>query len=321
MAKATKEITVPAVIKQKFDAALLETQFQKISDKLLSFEYTEDDIPKLKEVFGEIRKVEIKIEDVHKAGKADIILQGNQWDAAKRDSLSTIANIKEVPYRKYTKLCEDVAKKEADREREEKRKNDILNGIESNALNFANKITQAQTTEQLLDIERLINLEKGRDGKYFEFLPNAVLRFEKLTVLIKEQKIKVKELEKEKQKLDEAIKSGDDDATFDIMQKTESIQSSIDETRLNVQSAAVEDSQVTSRATQVFPTVKPKRTTWKYELVDQKELLKKSPELVIINLNDEKVKEVLNTLRTSGLLNDKEEYTMNGIRYFVEKTY
>lgn len=70
MAKATKEITVPAVIKQKFDAALLETQFQKISDKLLSFEYTEDDIPKLKEVFGEIRKVEIKIEDVHKAGKA-----------------------------------------------------------------------------------------------------------------------------------------------------------------------------------------------------------------------------------------------------------
>ncbi len=71
----------------------------------------------------------------------------------------------------------------------------------------------------------------------------------------------------------------------------------------------------------VFPSVSARRTIWKFEVVNEKEVMKKAPELVVFSVNEDMVKANLKLLKDTNQLDGKTELIVNGIRYYEQKTF
>jgi hypothetical protein len=56
-------------------------------------------------------------------------------------------------------------------------------------------------------------------------------------------------------------------------------------------------------------------------LVNVKDAVKKSIEMLEISLNATKVRDSINTLKAAGAFKGKTELLVNGIRYYEEKTF
>jgi hypothetical protein len=324
MAKATAVIEVPAKITSHFNIAKTQAGFQKIADEVSNLVYNEDNMAQILEVVNKVRAINKKIEEVHKNGKEAALLEGRQWDLAKNTFLDENNALIATPIEKYKALAAEVAERQQKEENEKRRVQAIANGIETNAVAFAASIAACQTTEELLAIERKINLEKTRKDKYDEFLPNAITRFNELNAILKVQKQNVAELERLRTMQAAARLNEDDQAVIDLMEQEEHLESKIEDHKIIVQEAAVNQSMnepVYASFSPVYASVKAKRTTWKFEMVDTREVMKKNPELLVIELDDAKVKERMNGLKDSGVFMDKTEYTLNGIRYYQEKTF
>ena len=57
------------------------------------------------------------------------------------------------------------------------------------------------------------------------------------------------------------------------------------------------------------------------EVVNEKEVMKKAPELVVFTIDEEKVRNNLKLLKDSNQLEGKTELIINGIRYYEQKTF
>ncbi len=323
MSTVTTAPQLPAVIEGKFNLALTESKFQALADKANKLVFNEDHLDEIKEFLAATRKVEMAIEATHKDGKAEALKVGRDWDAGKNAFLETVASIKSKAQTEYTKLCQDITKRQQEQEAEKQRIQAIKNGIENNAILFAKQIAECTTSESLTNVERLINLEKGRKEKYMEFIDQAVTRFSELNSILAAQKITIKELEENERQQEIARKANDDAALLKLKEEQEVTQAKVEEAKVTVQETAINQSlnEDIPVATTVFPSVTARRTTWKYEVVDQKEVMKKAPELVVFTIDEEKVKGNLKLLKDSGQLTGKTELIISGIRYFEQKTF
>lgn len=319
-----QQVQLPAAITGKFNLALTESGFQKLADTAAKLELNEENLPKIKEFLDVTRKVEMSVESTHKIGKEPSLTEGRNWDAGKNLFLKNIADIKNPIQTKYTQLCHDVLKRQQEEIKEKARVDAIKNGIESNAVMFAQKIANCTTSAELTIVERNINLEKTYKNKYAEFLPDAIIRFNELNTILASQKISVKKLEEIAAGQLQAKATGDDAKFLALEDQKETVEAQVEETKIVVQETAINqsmnDSGVTVAQT-VFPKVTAKRTTWKFEVVNEKEVMKKAPELVVFSIDDEKVKAILKTLKDTGQLDGKTEQIVNGIRYYEEKTF
>ena len=314
---------LPAVITGKFNLALTESKFQLLADKADKLIFNEDHLEEIKEFLAATRKVEMAIESTHKDGKAEALKIGRDWDAGKNAFMETVASIKLNAQTEYTKICQDVVRRQQEEENERQRKQIIKDGIETNAINFAKKIAECTTSESLTNVERLINLEKSRKEKYMEFIDQAVTRFSELNSILATQKITIKELEENERQQEIARRQQDDAKLLELQEQQEKQQAKIEEAKVVVQETAINQSmnEDIPVARTVFPTVTAKRTTWKFEVVDKKEVMKKAPELVVFTIDEEKVKSNLKLLKDSNQLEGKTELIINGIRYFEFKSY
>lgn len=315
------QVAIPATIQSKFNITLTENGFQALANRATNLVFNEDNLDEIKKYLADVRKLEIAIESTHKAGKEPSLIESRNWDLAKNTFLSQAAFVKVDVQVKYTVLCQEVARKQADQEQERQRVKNIKDGIEGNAVMFANKIANAVTAKELTSIESLINLEKTREGKYMEFLPDAATRFSQLNSILKEQKAKVAKLEELEAAAKAAQESGDDQALIDLAGKKEEIVQSIDESKILVQEKAVEQSMIDSIevAQLVYPTVKAKRSTWKWEMKDVNLAQKKMPSFVKIVPNDEMIDSFLAAKKIEGI--QGEEFTVAGVRFWLDKTY
>lgn len=314
---------LPAPIIGKFNISLTQSKFQQFADKAHSLVINEDNLSDIKEFLKTGREIEKGIESVHKSGKEDALQICRDWDTAKRAFIAQVVAITSSVQQRYEVLCKDIAEREAKQLAEELRKKQIKDGIDSNAIAFAMEIAGCKTLKELTDVESRINLEKTRKTKYMEFTDEASARFTELNAHIKTQKEIVKELEKNAAATASALKKGDDEQLMQLQEQQELIMQKAEESNTLVQEAAINQS--TSAAPievkTTFPSVTARRTTWKFEMVDQKEVMKKAPELLVVSLDDAKVKSILSTLKDSGTLAGKTEITVNGIRYFESKTF
>lgn len=322
----TTETLLPAPIKGKFNIALTESKFQDLADKAAKLVYTEDHLEEIKQFLNGMREVDKAIEEAHKVGKADALKSCRDWDTGKNSFLAITATIKSKPQTEYEKICRDIVDRQRKAEAEKQRIENIHNGIETNALKFSSDIAACKTSEQLSYVERMINLEKGRKDKYAEFLDEAVSRYNELNALLKVQKTTVRELEENARQQLEAIQKQDDAKLIELKEKQEQVQNKAEEAKIQVQEAAINQSMrghtsYIPTATEVMPDVRARRTTWGYEMVDKKEVMKKSPELLIVALDGDKVKAILKTLKDTNQLTGKTELVVNGIRYFEQKTF
>jgi hypothetical protein len=317
------EIQLPAPIQGKFNIALTQSNFQKLADKAATLVYNEDNLEEIKKFLDDMRKVDKAIEETHKEGKADALKIGRDWDAGKNSFLAMTSNIKSKPQAEYTKICQAIDKRRQDQQLEAQRIQNIKSGIESNAIRFATDIANCTTSEQLLSVERLINLEKGRKDKYMEFADEAIARYSELNALLKTQKETVRVLEENARQQEEAKKAQNDELLLKLQEEQAQVENKVEEAKIVVQETAIAQSinapiQV---AQEVIPEVKARRTTWKFEVVNEKEVMKKAPELVVFSIDEEKVKGVLKNLKDTHVLDGKTEYTLNGIKYFEQKTF
>lgn len=315
---------LPAPIVGKFNLALTESKFQALADEARNLVFNEDNIDTIKEFLEKVRKVERSIEATHKDGKAEALEVGRQWDAGKNTFLQTVGDIKQLPQVKYTELCNAIADRKRKQQEELARKQRIKDGIETNAISFAKKIADCKTSKELTDIERVSNLEKTRKDKYEEFLEQATTRYTELNKLLAEQKVIVKELEENARKQEDAKKQNDDEALLKLQQEQEKKEAQIEENKINVQEVVINQSisaASVEEVPEVIPTVSARRTTWEFEVINEKEVMKKSPELIIFSLDKEKVKANLKVLKDSGQLEGKTEIVINGLRYFEKKSY
>jgi hypothetical protein len=146
-------------------------------------------------------------------------------------------------------------------------------------------------------------------------------RCNELTSKIKEQKELVKEREKIEAEKKKAEESGDEDKLNELMTKEQSIDDKISENTVLVQEAAANSLIPINDDGDTAVMVKARRTIWKAELVNSKEAMKKAPELLEISLNNEKIRDTINTLKDAGVFKGKSEYLLNGIRFFEAKTF
>jgi vacuolar-type H+-ATPase subunit I/STV1 len=245
------------------------------------------------------------------------------WDTVKREYTKMVDDIASVPKEKYAKLCQDVLTRQRQAEAERVRVQSIKDGINNNVMAFSKQISECKTSQELISLERMINLEKGKSSKYQEFIGEAKERLESLTALIKQQKEIIKESVALVEKLAKAVEENDDETIVALSDKKEELTSRIEENQILVQEQAINSTlnNQLETATEVFPIVKARRTVWSFEGLNLKETMKKAPHLLVISLDEKKVKESLQILKDSGQLEGKTEFVLNGIRYFESKSF
>lgn len=312
--------TLPANITGKFNIALTENKFQALADEASRLVYNEDNVALIKEFLDKGKKVIKAVEATHKDGKAEALQIGRNWDAAKNAFVSQVEAITELPSKKYDELCREIQRKAQEAENERTRIATIKSGIETNAVNFARMIADSTTTEQLTKIESTINLEKTRKEKYQEFLPDAVNRYNQLNAILKTQKDSVREIEKIEEEKKKAEKEGNDALLLELQQKQETAEQKVEETKIEVQETAIAQSMSAVVEPEVIiPTVKARRSVWKWALIDIKETAKKMPSFVQMQTVDEKIDEYLKARKAEGI--SGEEFTFAGIKFYLEKTF
>lgn len=219
-----------------------------------------------------------------------------------------------------------VAKAKADRiekERQETlRQQQITAQINNFVIENSVKIASATTNEQLLSVERLINLEKGNKSRYDNQLSLLIERCNELTEKIKAQKELVKQREAVEKAKKEAEKSGDDEKLQDLLNKEEEIDSKIQDNTIHVQEIASNSLIIADNSTESeLNAPKARRTVWKAEIIDAAIAIKKAKDMVDISLNAEAVRQSIATLKGAGAFTGKEELIVNGIRYYLSQTF
>lgn len=314
---------IPALIEGKLGLALTKAEgnYQQVLKQVLEYDVTEDNFEEAQGLNKKVIKFLSFGEEHRKEYKAPYLETGRIIDAAHKRFLEPFEDAKNQLQAKINavgKRMEDAAKKAL---QEQQRIEGLKTSINAFILESSAKIAAATTNEQLLSIERLINLEKGNKSRYQDHLPLLIERSNELTSKIKEQKDLVKELERVDAEKNMALELGNDEKAQDLLQKSALLEAKIEENTILVQENASKSVILTEIVAPEIDMPNTRRKAWKFEVVDIKETAKKRPDLVDMSLNNKAVNEVLKTLKETGVLNGKTEFILNGIRFFQDINY
>jgi len=315
------------IVKAQINIALTKRQYsvQKLQDEADSLVYSPENIPLISNYLSKLSEIDKVTEETHKLGKAPYLEAGRIWDAAKNTNLASTAAIRNGVRMNFDKLCADEDRKKREIAEEIAKRNAIKAGIENNVLSFSSKIAACINNDELLAIERLINLEKSEKyaKKYGEFHSLAIEKYDNvLKPILKDQKEKIKERELLRKQIEEA-EDKDDVVTLDILNdKIDKIDDDIIQNSVKVQEEALNNAPIdfVPVAEEVFADTKFRRT-YTIEIFDEKEALKKAKDLLEITVNKNAANIVLNTLKDTNAFKDKSEIIVNGIKYSEIKNY
>lgn len=320
--KANATLT-PEVIKSKFDVALKKAQIgiQELINREAKLVYNEDNLEEIAKFIELGKKAKKIVEDQYTVIKAPVLRDYQNIDAGKREVILQISTPLTRAHEKYTALCKSVQERKKKAQGEKTRIDNIKKSIDSDVLVYTQKIAGATTSEDLNKIQQSINLAKGAKqgaARYQEFHPEMISKLEGLNASINEQKIKIKKLETLKAK----EVSADENEQEEIKQEIQQVQSSIEESGILLQEIAIQ--QVTTpsyHAQEIFAEVKPKRSVWKWRVVDINIMAKKMPHLVQVVPCDDKIDDLLKSKKTDKSLEGSESHIVNGLEFYLEKTF
>lgn len=322
-------VLVPSqvTVRANFNIALTKhgISVQKIQDEINSLEFTEDNMPLIAELIKKIKNADKITLEKHKEGKAPYLEGGKVWDESKTALIAINADLLGQITPKYNQLCASVEKRRVDAENEKIRTNTIKTGIENNVISFSSQIAQCDTNAQLLSVERMINLEKSsiRKSKYMEFHDEAIARYDSVLIpILKNQKEKVKEKEALENKIAEAENDNDAAKIDELNEKKDQIDNEILQNQVNVQQNALisAPSFEIQVAEEIFPDVKAVNRIG-FEITDISIAVKKCPELLKVEIIYREAQKLAMILKDSGAFKDKSEIVVNGIKFFIDKSY
>lgn len=294
--------------------------YQKLLQDGEAVVFTKENLNADQVVLKTLRTVKKKLEDVENPYTES----WKGFNQVKKELVDPIVALLTKKEGEYKKLAKEVEEEKARIAQDNARKAAIQQTITDFILTQSQAIAAATTPEEIVAIEKLIGSNKGATNRYQEFLPEFCQRADDLLPLIKAQKEAIKKLADLKKKEEEARKSGDDEAVLQHMEAQEEITGKIEEGKITVQEAAINQAANTSVvvAQEVAPEApKSRRTVWKAEIVDMEQAVKKSRHLLDITLNSGKVSDSIKTLKESGVFEGKTEHVVNGVRYFEDKSY
>lgn len=198
MTESTTEVAVATkdVIAGKINVELTKASLsiQALSDMEAKLVYNEDNLPQIKEYLNTADKVRKAIDAAHKEGKAPVWAECVAWDESKRGMYALIGDA--TAKSKYDTMCRDIEARKKKADDDKRKKEEIQGWISTNLISFAIRISDCKTNDELLSVERMINLEKANKNKYGEHIAEATEKYSSLTDLVKQQKDKVKELDR-----------------------------------------------------------------------------------------------------------------------------
>tara|TARA_R110000868_G_scaffold203901_1_gene451813 strand:+ start:41 stop:1012 length:972 start_codon:yes stop_codon:yes gene_type:complete len=310
----------PEVVKSKLQIALtrVEKTIQSLHDREATLVYNEDCLIEIKEFIEDVNGAERLVDNERKILKEPSLIEGRNVDAGAKIVSTELAAIKQKANTHYQKLCMEVERKRMEAEAEKQRVATIRGYMDNFKIEYSVKISDAKTSKELVDIERRINLETGNSNRYQELLPEFKTLCEPIRSLLTAQKNKVRELEELEITAREAAETGNDEVYLEVQDKKEALEAQIAETRVSVQETATTQAQTTTTQAEVVLTVVPKggRSTWKWNMVDEKAATKRGWTQTIPN--KEKIDEYLKQKREDGI---EEEFVEGGVHFFIQKTY
>lgn len=313
----------PAVIKGKIalDMTKVHGNYNQLIKGILETEITEENFQEGQALLKRLISLLSYSEDHRKAEKNPYLEAGKVIDAAHKEFSKPIEDAKNRLQEKLNAVGRKI-EAEAQRARQEKdRIASLVNLVNQFILDSSVKIASADTNEQLIQIERLINLEKANKSKYQDHLPLLIERCNELTSKIKEQKDLIRKKEALEKKQKEAYEAGNDEKAMELQNEAEFLGAKIHENTIVVQESASKSVILAEIVPPEIDMPNTRRKIWKFEMIEAKEVMKKSPELLKVELDFKKTSEVLKTLKDTGVLAGKSEYILNGIRYFEEKNF
>lgn len=292
----------------------------QLSKEVSNLVLNEDTIAEASELLTIAREAKKTIESTHREIKKPYLDAGKACDSAKNDLLATIdAAMGTLPAR-YQNLLSDIEFRKAEAERAARLEKEIKSGIEANILEFSSRIAACQNREELVSVERLINLEKGRRTKYGDFADFAVERYNTcLLPILKDQKDKISELEE----LRNAVSASENPFEADELKiKLEEKENEVNYNRVAVQETALVamDTQ-TTELQPILPDIKKTGSTILCEIIDEDTVLKKHRELLNIELRLSEAKKFASKLREEGKFDINGELKIDGLLFKIEKKY
>lgn len=240
----------------------------------------------------------------------------SEWNAQRKSLLDPVAKIETEKTATYTKLAGEIKAEKDKQDAEILRVQSIKDAIKNFTIEFSGKIAGAEIMSQLAAIQMRIGSEKNRKSFYAEFYEDFVTSCDMLQEALKKQKEHLLLL----QKLDKKAETADDGELMEIMDKKELITAGIEQNKTDVQESALKASTapetIVPESTIISP--KPKRRVWDYEVTDINLLLRKTPELVSVQPNHEKIKELMRKRLAEKTL---VEETVNGLRILQKISY
>lgn len=321
----TPAITLtPIVVKTKLESALIkvESGIQTLTDKEAELVYNADHLQDIADYVSLVKKAIKKVEDERVALKKPYKEGGDTVDDGAKLVASELNKLLKKASDKYTEMAKEQARLQKIQDDEDKRVKDIKDGMDNNIMSFSTKIAEAKDLPVLLDLERRLNLETANEKKYQEFLPAFKTRCEAIRSLLSLQKQNVKVLSGLENEAVKALDGGHDEKLESIESQKEEITAKVEETRTRIQETAINQSTATApaRVTQVFNTVKPKRTTITWEVKDMALFFKKHPEWVQLVAMADIIDDYVAT-RKAELTDDQPEINMDGLRIFRQTKY
>jgi hypothetical protein len=313
----------PALIESKLslDMTKAHGNYRQTLANILTYEVTDDNFEEAQQLLKKVITFLAYVDDHRTAEKKPYLEAGRVVDAAHKTFGGPFEEAKRVLQEKVNAIGRKREEEAEKARKEQDRITGLVNSINSYILESSVAIAAATTNEQLLSIERLINLEKGNKSRYQDHLPLLIERCNELTGKIKEQKDLIRERERVEIEKNKALETGDDKKAEELLAKSQLLDAKMEENTILVQEAASKSVIATEIVAPEINMPNTRRKSWKFEIVDIKEVMKKAPQLLDCELNFKQTSEVLKTLKDTGVLTGKKEYTLNGIRYFEEKNY
>lgn len=326
---ATAALT-PAVAKTKMNLALTTHNLvlQTLQTEADSVEKNEDHLEQMKGVIDKIKKAKKVVEDKHAEIKKPYLEGARSCDAAKNELTALFDGILSPLAKKYSDLCTAVQKRKADEEAKKKKEQEILQTIETTVVDFSTRIASCVTRQSLIDVERLINLEKGstRAPKYGEFHAKAIARFDEVLIpAIRGQKEVVEQIAIVDKKIQQAQEAGDIENVESLTEEKQQATSVLTNNQLKVQEHAIFNdfaAPVEEKVSIIHPAVpKGGRTDYEIEIVDIEAALKKSRHLLNIELKLADAKDFARDLDKTDNFSSRDSVIFNGIKYTKTKKF
>lgn len=321
-------VVTQQLITASFKMELSRNKFEEALQRFIDLKVTEDNIPDVQDKMKSARGFLRKMETIKSNGKEAALRECRYWDQAFKDLSKPLEEELSKKQSALNTIAAEIQRKQQAAETERQRIAGIRNQMDNFIIEQSQAIAGAKTDDEIVRIQKLIGSNKANKTRYEEFLPEFVERCNALNDLMNSQKETIRELEKlAKQKL-EAETKGDDATIIAIQDQEEVLLHKAEENKIVVQEISIKQAESTGAmetARQVYPTVKARHTSWKYELLPDQKSQEKALKagLVELTLNDEKVQVLIETLKDTKQINvtDKKELIVNGVRIFLSERF